>query len=186
MILLIEWQTVVLTPPKTASDTLHRLFCSGPPWHGLALVGPHHGAIDKHFPSVPAEAHGFRVLLSVRHPLDRLVSLWCHKARLAAYEGVANDSFERFAGRVASGEEPDWLWRTTITELIGAQNIDGLLRAESLAEDLTAAGFQASPLIRHNASYRRDWRAYYTPELRDAVRPWAAPDCERFAYDWPG
>jgi hypothetical protein len=182
MILLIDHRTVILTPPKTASDTLHRVFCSGPPWNGLAVVGPHHGVVDKHYPHVPNEAFGFRVLLTVRNPFDRLVSLWHHRCRLASYDGQGSPSFEEFAKSVVARQAGCWLWETTISELIGEQRIDGLLRCESLADDLATAGLAVALLPRWNESYRRPWRQYYTVRLLGAVESWASEDCRRFGY----
>jgi hypothetical protein len=183
MILLIDHRTVILTPPKTASDTLHRVFCSGPPWNGLAVVGPHHGVVDKHYPHVPNEAFRFKVLLTVRHPLDRLVSLWHHKCRLAAWAGEASESFPRFVNGLAAGEVVTWLWKTTIVELIGDQRIDGVLKCESLADDLAGVGLPVDAKHRHNTSFRRPWQDYYDAGLLATVEPWARPDIERFGYD---
>ena len=28
------------------------------------------------------------------------------------------------------------------------------------------------------------WQAFYDAELLELTRPWAAPDCERFGYEW--
>lgn len=185
MILLIEHRVVILTPPKTASDALHRLFCSGPPWSGLAVVQRHHDVLDKHGMEIPAEAAGFRVLLSVRHPLDRLVSLWHHRCRLHAYHGRGSCSFQEFATQVAGGRPLGWLWTTTIDELAGELQPDALLRCESLAADLKAAGLDVAEIPRVNESYRRSWPAYYTAELLQRLRPWADRDCQRFTYAWP-
>jgi hypothetical protein len=181
MILLIDQRIVIVTPPKTASDTLHRVLCA-PPWYGVAVVGPHHGVIDKHYPHVPNEAFGFRVLLAVRHPLDRLVSLWHHRCRLAAYFGEATETFECFARNVAAGQSGCWLWQTTIDELIGPQRIDGLLRAESLTADLTAAGLTVDSLPRWNDSYRRPWNEYYDSATLPVASCWGASDIQRFGY----
>ena len=177
---------MITTPPKTASDTLHRVFCSGSPWNGLAVVGEHSQPrnIDKHYPCVPNEARSFRKLLCVRHPLDRLVSLWHHRCRLHAWEGQATESFNRFCELLVGGELKTWLWRTTIAELVPWEP-DGLLRCESLAMDLDREGLNVREVPRHNTSFRRPWQEYYTPTLLDLIRPWATADCERFGYELP-
>lgn len=186
MILLLDRRTVIITPPKTASDTLHRVFCSGLPWNGQGFVGQHHGVIDKHYPRVPLEAHGFKVLLTVRHPGDRLVSLWHHKRRLEGYEGHGSESFEAFCRRLMASKVETWLWKTTIAQLVGGQHIDGLLHVERLAEDLAANGLTVEALPRHNAEWRQEWPPrFFTPELLELVKPWASEDCERYGYEWP-
>jgi hypothetical protein len=182
MILLLERRICILTPPKTASDTLHRVFCAGPPWNGLALVGPHHGVIDKHYPHVPAEADGFSVLLAVRNPLARLVSLWFHKSRCERYDGHGGESFARFCERLAEGEVQTWLWRTTIAELVGEQPIDGLLHVENLQADLATHGLQVAELPRHNVEWHKPWQAYYDEWLLSIVAEWAAAD-GKYGYD---
>lgn len=182
MILLLDRRIVIITPPKTASDSLHHLFCACPPWNGQCLIGRHHGVIDKHFPEVPLEADGFKVLLTVRNPYDRLVSLWLHKARLERYHGDGGESFAHFCGRLVRGEVQSWLWKTTIGELVGAQKIDGVLHVESLAEDLGKQGLAVESLPRRNCEWRKPWAEYYTPELLEQVKPWAAEDAEKWGY----
>jgi hypothetical protein len=103
--------------------------------------------------------------LTVRNPYDRLVSLWLHKSRIERYEGLGGESFATFCERLAKGEVTTWLWRTTISELVGEQHVDGLLHVESLLQDLNAQGLGVPELPRHNSEWRRReirW-AWFTP-----------------------
>jgi hypothetical protein len=75
-----------------------------------------------------------------------------------------------------------WLWETTISHLIGEQQVDALLRCESLVDDLAAAGLTVASLPRWNESYRRPCEQYFTDELLAALAPWGAMDRERFGY----
>jgi hypothetical protein len=184
MILLLTHQVVIVTPPKTASDSLHRLFCSGPPWNGLALVGEHSepGNIDKHYPRLPNEAANCTTLLLVRHPLDRLVSLYLHRGRLLSYRGEPTPSFEEHCRLLVDGKLVSWLFTSTIADLVGDWKPDRLVRVESLGRDLAEAGLVVPNVPRVNFAFRRPWPAYYTPSLVQLVRPWAAKDADRFGY----
>jgi polyphosphate kinase len=85
-------------------------------------------------------------------------------------------------GSVAAGTSGCWLWETTISQLIGEQHIDGLLRCEYLVDDLAAAGLTVDSLPRWNESYRRQCEQYFTDELLAALAPWVAVDRERFGF----
>ena len=106
MIVFLDRRIAIVTPPKTASDTLHRVLCS-PPFDGLAIVGRSRtGELDKHLSELPAECLGFRVLATVRNPHDRLVSLYHQFQRHETYWGRAGVAFWDFAHRVGRVDEP--------------------------------------------------------------------------------
>jgi hypothetical protein len=49
--------------------------------------------IDRHVTQIPHEAEDCQIVAVVRHPLDRLVSLWHHLVRFDAYHGRATMAF---------------------------------------------------------------------------------------------
>ena len=187
MILLIERRIVILTPPKTASDSLHRALCSG--YGGVMVVGDsmYPGNVDKHTTKIPNEASGFKVLATVRQPLDRLVSLYCHYARTESeFYGRWSMAFWEFVNRVVrdrrvTGFPVDAMYCLTQAQHLNGITTDGLLRCESLEADLVTHGIDVR-LTRENTSHRRPWRDYFDAGLLATVQPWAAPDCERFGY----
>ncbi len=187
MILLIEQRIVIVTPPKTASDSLHRALCSG--YGGQMVIGEsmYPGNVDKHTMKIPNEATGFTVLATVRHPLDRLVSLYCHYARTESeYHGRFAMAFWEFANRIArdnrvSGFPVDALYCWPQSKHLGTLAPDGLLRTESLTEDLASHGIEVT-LPRENTSHRRPWGAYFDTGLLATVEPWAEDDRQRFGY----
>lgn len=63
------------------------------------------------------------------------------------------------------------------------QRIDGVLKCESLADDLAGVGLRVDETPRHNTSFRRAWQEYFDADLLETAKPWAKPDCERFGYE---
>lgn len=189
MILFCDRELVIVTPPKTASDSLHRLLCS-PPWDGLAVVGRSRtGQIDKHLAELPAECLGFRVLATVRNPYDRLVSLYHQFSRHETYWGRAGLAFWDFCNRVGRPDEPIPEHTHALANLYRlnqVQWLDGLqpelVRVERLAAGLKSHGLAVEDVPRWNDSWRRATLDYFDESTLAAIREWARPDCERFGY----
>lgn len=191
MILLQSLKTIIITPPKTASRSLNDAFCGCPPYRGQLVIGPSmDGRVDHHTPIVPCGKEEFRVLVTVRHPLDRLVSLWCHLVDHDKSAGRATMAFYIFAAHVGRQDagtvagDPFFGWNLCrhLEQLEGATPI----RYEELAADLERVGLPVEGLPwLGKTSGRKKWPAYYDAATLAAAEPWARPDCERFDYDWP-
>lgn len=140
MIVLEEKRIVILTPPHTASGNLHRALCS-PEVGGVWAVGltPDGAVYDHHTIHVSAGWCDFTVALVVRNPLDRLIGLHEHHCRAGEKHGWQALPWWEFVARVLARDSAlSWFYRSTISELIGPQRIDHVLRFESLTPDLTA------------------------------------------------
>lgn len=193
MILLADHKLCILTPPKTGSTSLHQLLCGGR-HRGWGVVGPSmDGRVDKHTCALPAEATTYRLAAVVRHPLDRLVSLWHHLVRFDAREGRATQSFWFFANQVGRGEQRDpfFAWnqcRHLEGVPLAGERAATVLRLENLAAGLAELGLSIDPaeLPHLDRAHRSPWPRYYDASLLAIVRDWARPDCERFGYPWPG
>lgn len=107
MIILPDRKLIIITPPKTASTSLHKgLGAVGAIWvNGFALSGR---CVDHH---IVGYAVGYRLFMTVRHPLDRLVSMYLHQSRFDASEGRPGEAFWCFANRVGRGEHPDPMYQ---------------------------------------------------------------------------
>jgi hypothetical protein len=180
-----------MTPPKCATHTLHAVFCA-PPWCGRTIVGPTAAdpqKLDRHVRTWPNELLGYRKLVAVRHPLDRLVSLFLHFVRFEAAEGRGTPCFANFCRWVVGPERPaafapQVIYQWNLSKWLEGVEWDGVLRVESLDEDLWREGLAIESLPCENASYRvRSWQEFYDDELLDLVQPWAMTDCERFALE---
>ena len=191
MIDLPEQRVAIMTPPKCGTHTLHAVFCA-PPWNGQTIVGPTVSdpqKLDRHVRVWPNDLESYRRLVVVRHPLDRLVSLYLHFARFEAAEGRGTPNFADFCRWVVGTERPpgfcgQLFYHWNLSRWLEGVSWDGLVKVENLAGDLVREGLAVESLPREYASFRtRPWRAFYTAELLEHVRPWATPDCERFDYD---
>lgn len=186
MILFPDRKLLLLTPPKTASESLHQALCREL-WGGYHGVGPDPLSYTgySHTACVrPDQAHTWRVLGTVRHPLDRLVSLWHHYQRGEAYHGRAGMDFRWFVGDVCADVAAIHAWfRLTAAEHLAACAIDGVLHTERLQADLEAEGFADVMLPRINPSFRRPWRDYYDDATIALARQWGRRDAELGGYD---
>ena len=199
MIVLPTQKLIIITPPKTASTTLHKVLCTeerGGIWvNGLSIGGR---TVDHH---VVGQAPGYRLLMTVRQPLDRLGSLYLHQARYDAGLGRATEAFWCFANRVGRGEHPDPMYQWNQVKYLEGlkRREDGLivepappalLHVETLQSDLVAAGLDVGELPRANAMpFRQEWQFYFgegpaRDSLLAVLEEWAKPDFERFGYEW--
>jgi hypothetical protein len=191
MILLPDKRTLIITPPKTASRSLGRALCGRGPYEGQLVIGPSmDGRVDHHTAVIPAGKDGYRILASVRHPLDRLVSLWCHLVDEDKRHGRATMAFYVFAAHIGRRDlgtiagDPFFGWNLC-DHLKGLAELR-LVKYEQLEGDLAAAELPIPPLPwLGRTSGRDEWPNYYDAATLACVEPWARPDCERFGYEWP-
>lgn len=204
MIICPEHDLVIITPPKTASTSLHAYAATlgGQTFYGLQPDG----RFSKHALTVPDEAFGFStVALVIRNPWDRLVSLFHSFHSAEGYFGRPGLDFLVFADlatRNPGQHTPDELpffYRATCAEYAATLTAAGLVyelwAVEHLADHLSQHGLGPEPgrLLRvENASFRRPTLAYYPQELEhdDGRRfnpylslwqRWAGPDCDLLA-----
>jgi hypothetical protein len=187
---LPDRRIAIMTPPKCATHSLHAVFCA-PPWCGRTIVGPtvsDPSKLDRHVRQWPNELAGYRKLVVVRNPLDRLVSLFLHFVRFEAAEGRGTPCFADFCRWVVGPDRPaafapQVIYQWNLSRWLKGVEWDGVLKVESLAHDLQREGLALASLPRENASYRvRPWQKFYDAELSRVVREWATGDCKRLGY----
>ncbi len=183
MLIHREHRYVVITPPKTGSHTLARLL-SRPVFGAQEYASETHHNI-----TIPADCAGFRVYLSVRHPLARAVSLyrWRHQ------EDWGDEPIYPFLDfcreLVSPLAKP---FDATLVAWAGGLDLSGTIRLEHLREDLAALGPRGDYVIPHENidPALRPPRWYYerTPEALPLALQWGAADMDRFGYsldsDW--
>lgn len=188
MIVLDDSQTVIITPPHTASGNLHRALC-GPPHNGRWVCGPSpSGVWMHHVVDVPTEWRHYRRLLVVREPLNRLVGLWLHYSWAVrdgqVTSGRTDLTWPAFVLAVAEDHPGylSWLYRWTITRLIEpVDRLDGTIRYERLANDLSGAVGNVDLAPPYHASPDlSDW--FGDSRIRQLAEAWAQPDRLRFGY----
>jgi hypothetical protein len=176
-----ERRYVVVTPPKTGSCTLNRLLIRPPFGAFLSFDYWHHNT------AIPSDCDGFRVYLSVRHPLARAASLYRHLAR-DEWGNAAVHPFAEFCRRVLLTTPHDVFFGRTLCEWADSLNrpIAGVIRLEHVREDLAqiepdgpfvVPWENADPALRP-ASF---WFAG-DPNALPLALQWGRDDLERFGY----
>lgn len=158
---------LVVTPPKTGSNTMMRIL-TGPGFGGVVVRGED----DHHDTAIPRHAAGCRVYLSVRDPFARASSLyrWEHMGLPHASRLM---SFVDFCGRVLLDHDGHYKhWRTIDDWYPGPAIPIHVEAVEDVRENV-----QGEP-----------WRAAYDrePGAWPLVARWAARDCRRFGYGGAG
>jgi Sulfotransferase family len=119
-----------------------------------------------------------------RNPWDRQVSWYLYKTK----SKTKRPSFEQFMQSHRA-----FIDNHDIYMMDGGLAVDFLGRYEHLEDDLNtalaAAGVEQRITVPKvnvtpNKDASRDYRSYYTPELRDRVAEWYAPEIKLLGYDY--
>jgi hypothetical protein len=188
MLLFPDKQLVIYTPPKTASTTLIEVLCRAP-YNAILCVGPvgNEGHYDHHSTATPPLAHSWRKLATVRHPLQRLMSLWGHFAKNELLHGRGAPNPEQFAWDVVHQAHPFYFYGWNQSRVLGADNYE-LIRQESLGADLYEAGVLAAPTDLPRSNYfdanqsSPRWNTCLSRAVIEALRFWWEEDLRRFSY----
>ncbi len=181
LLMLIHYQKrwVVITPPKTGSNSLNRLLTT-PQFGGLPYFqGWHHNTEQ------PAEAADYQVYLSVRDPYARASSFYRFHLR-DPWIREPWTPFSRFVQAVLLDRAASEFYWRSLTEW--RPEPCHVIRLEHLAQDLEQlqpAGRYLIPLENADPGLEH-WQAAYDrdPDAWPLVAEWARADCERFNYVW--
>jgi hypothetical protein len=156
----------------------------------LARLGHGHLSLQQVRPYLrPEDFDGFFKFAFVRNPFDRFIS-YC------AFMTREHGQFERDPQGVMRHfiANPPWQHvlfqqqNSFVTAADGALLTDYLGRVEDMQASYDEAarriGIPSRSLEKVNASSRRDYRDYYTPELVEAVARLYARDIELFGYEF--
>jgi hypothetical protein len=91
MLILPKQESIIITPPKTGSNTLHLEGIPGAIWvYGFA--GHDTSSITQHTTLIPNAMYAdFKVYLTVRNPYQRAYSLYKHQVKYQHYKGTFHD-----------------------------------------------------------------------------------------------
>lgn len=106
MIVFPHLKKLIITPPKCGSTSLNEFLCR-PPYNGYVLVGPMGNisyndgqlnieAYDHHTNVIPNGLENYEKYAVVRHPLDRLVSLWAMHVEFSFMTGGSTMDVNQF------------------------------------------------------------------------------------------
>ena len=212
MIYFPDKHMVIITPPHTASRSVHKALCS-PKHKGVWINGPtYHKVIDHHYARTDGirgvVTHGNKELpdcelevhVVVRNPYDRLIGLYLHHQWYMNTKKGQDISWEDYVNYNITEEpykfDPQvyWIHKKTISDLLRDNKIShdypvfpqeyGLIRYEQLKTDLSRLlECQVDVgLAYHDANTPEEW--YPSGELRNNVtKNWALEDCTAFGYE---
>ena len=211
MIYFPDKHMVIITPPHTASRSVHKALCS-PEHEGIWVNGPtYHNIIDHHYARTEGllgvVTHGnkptdreIEVHVVVRNPYDRLIGLYLHHQWYLNTKKGQDISWEDYINHNITDEPHKrdsrvyWIHRKTISDILRDNKIShdypvfsqeySLIRYEQLKTDLSNL---LECQVDVGVAYRKpsvleEW--YPSGELRDHVtKHWALEDCVLFGYE---
>lgn len=190
MILLYGKKTAIITPPKTASTTLLTTLCL-PPYYGTLCIGPsgpEKDYYDQHSIIVPPAGFEWRKIAIVRHPLQRLVSLWGHLAREQVLKFETVISLQEFVDVIANNLHPFYFYQWNQDTILGNNeylyvHVENLLQ-ELIEYEIIAQETESLPNI-NTFNYEKstpDYKTVLTEKDIEKLRWWWEPDANRFGY----
>jgi hypothetical protein len=193
MILLYDKETAIVTLPKTGSTSLFHTLCK-PPHNGIFCIGPsgndtnyydHHSII---FPQAPFV---WKKIIIVRHPLQRLVSLWGHmaKSQLMKFEKIT--PIEDFVDGIANRVYEFYFYQWSQCDIIKDMQYDCFVKTENMSNHLLELGILHYPgeLLHKNIfnvnknNTTPPYEKILTPDMIEKLRWWWEPDAIRFDYN---
>lgn len=141
MIIIPKKNTLIVTPPKCGSTSLHIMLCGE---YGYRLDAFQLGEVDvgKHTTYIPYEAKRYKKLCLVRNPQDRFQSLYNHYRRYVREIDPQTylDNFRSYFN----------FYNLKVSEICSMVRLDGLIRIEYLKQDIeTHLGFTIGTVNEH-------------------------------------
>jgi hypothetical protein len=189
MIYIEDKNIVIITPPHTASGSMHKglgreaYWVLGPDPFSPESINHHCAKLHSSWKKREDLGKRLKVYIVCRNPYTRLVGLFLHY-EWSQDKGLIRDylCWEEF---VYNKHNLIWFFNKTITEFIKASGLENyeIIRYENLEEDLSKIlGHEVSlPSKYHELVDFKEW--YYDPKLLKYVNDnWAKEDCELFGY----
>lgn len=185
MLVHMPRKAVFLETPKTGTTTvneaLHSVgFDRWVRWEDPAWKG------SRHTPLMEDLDDSWVIFSGIRNPFDHLVSWYFQMQRQVKYEGEFDIAFIQYLMEDSTTKRH---FRTTNTLLSHKDQSNTFIRFEDLKESLNVILRrlylpEVEYLPSRNVSRKRDrdYRVYYTPEIREHVEQRFAEDLERFNY----
>jgi len=183
MIALHSQELIIFTPPKCATHSLH---CALEHLDGAELVFgecPLQGIKGGwHTVEIPEPLLHYRRAAAIRHPVDRVISLWFHYCRYSEPAGVM--SLPEFLSILIEDRAALIPFFCRRLDQILPRPLDHWLRFERLTQDLCSLGIEPPRLPRLERSTSRGaWAGYFAAlglPMRRRLVSWLAPEAQRF------
>lgn len=193
MILLYPKETAIITLPKTGSSSLFQTLCKTP-YNGVLCVGPSGkdpNYFDHHSVVLPQAPFKWRTMIVVRHPLQRLVSLWGHLAKSSVMRFQDVPLLTHFVDAVANRAYDFYFYQWNQTTIIGDLQYDVLIKTETLEKQMIELGIlngygELLDINKFNQPKKSSTPLYkevLTPEMIEKLKWWWEPDAIKFGYE---
>ncbi len=185
MFILPDRNVCLITPPRTASRAVHFALTELPGLRAIWVEGPEPDVsmITHHTTIVPRSFHDYRRFVVVRHPIDRLLSLW--KFATSGELHQLRETWEEFArATVSPPVDRCWAWYWPISRIVEGLSASPL-RFEQLARDLASLIGQEVSLPKIGELPGIAWQAALgslPPSVQSGLQEWCRADCDLFNY----
>src|SRR5262245_27866248 len=192
MIVLPRHRLVIVTPPKTASSSLHECLCTSA-FGGIFVLGPQGdgpGPYEHHTGWIPWNYTEYRIVIVVRNPYTRFLSLYDHACAYAQPGEEWPGSIDHFAASLWESDS-HWFYRWSLSQFADGIHsgrdgqplaISGWVKTEDLEHGLQSYGVEVV-VPRINAS-KSSSRAPLTNSIRSLIEAQWVCDFQRFHYEF--
>lgn len=191
MILLYPKNTAIITLPKTGSTSLFQTLCK-PPHNGTFCIGPsgdNPNYYDHHSVILPQAGFKWKVLVVVRHPLQRLVSLWGHLAKEKVLKMINPPTIQNFVDIIADNKYSFYFYQWNQSKILEKADYEySIIKTETMEEQLLDLGIlqYKGELLNSNTFNMGQKSKPYTEVLSvdmiEKLRWWWEPDAIHFNY----
>lgn len=198
---------IYLCPPRTASRSIETMLREKNHYPVPGLNGYNrHGIADDSF-----DIKNYQKMMSCRHPFDRLISFFVSKDKNPNKEqwgyGTAWSDIDTLIDFLIANPTTPNLTEVAPNQFLAnvilfnnkyinnlntqysyyesVNNIDHLIKFESLEEDLKSLSFfQNIEILNINDETSVDWREYWTQDREDRLREWCDKDYKILNYPY--
>jgi len=191
MILLYEKQTAIITLPKTGSTSLFETLCKRP-YNGIFCIGPSGddpNYYDHHSVILPQASFKWKVLVVVRNPLQRFVSLWGHLAKEMVMNMQNPPSIKEFVNIIGNNNHSFYFYQWNQTKILEKANYQyDIIKTENMEEDLLERNIlnNCGELLNINVfnmtQRTRCYKELLDEDMIEKLKWWWQPDDLKFNY----
>lgn len=199
MIVFPHLRKLIVTPPKCGSTSLNE-FLSRPPYNGYVLIGPmgkiefdqqaglYIEAYDHHTNIIPNGLNGYQKYAVVRHPLDRVISMWSMHIKYQFSIGEQAMDVNQFLMDIGMQKHPAYFLQWNLQQCLGNVKYDGIIRLEDVDCALHRYGIidrsvaTVVPRLNITSEIRPRWQDVLRSGIVENTRDWWEPDL-KYGYD---
>lgn len=191
MILLYQKKTAIITLPKTGSTSLFETLCKRP-HNGIFCIGPSGddpNYYDHHSVILPQASFQWKVLVVVRNPLQRFVSLWGHLAKEMVMNMQNPPSIKEFVNIIGNNNHSFYFYQWNQTKILEKANYQyDIIKTENMEEDLLEKNIlnYRGELLNVNVfnitQRTRCYKELLDEDMIEKLKWWWEPDDLKFNY----